>query len=401
MRINIKASSIFINLFIVIVLFFPVKFFDLYHIAIIIPLLLLGFSSKPKKSFPLYLILTIIIYWIFTSWIRSLITGDLSKDLSEIFRFIPLALLILYKDEFEHIKSPAIKIIIFYLWVNFIICVLQYLYKDSSLITNFFSLVYNSNIHVQESLALNSRALGLSMRPNSNGAICLLLTIFVVFKFNVKNKITLIIKTITILAGLISLLLSQSQTAFLALLVIVFYFIFLFFIKKTFITAFFLSVIIIFCATISVSFNLLNKLEDKENGLYYLSTLFEQGTERSSYKSRIEKRDYMIDTAFKTPSFFIIGWGKDYFGAEITATDNEHLYIALVYGPIIWLALIIVAFLAGFKYTILFLKTSNKNYLFKSSIILSWVIIAIPAAFITYPQALILSALFLNYNDEQ
>ncbi|MEX6178930.1 hypothetical protein AB6G03_18610 [Providencia hangzhouensis] len=74
----------------------------------------------------------------------------------------------------------------------------------------------------------------------------------------------------------------------------------------------------------------------------------------------------MIDTAFKTPSFFIIGWGKDYFGAEITATDNEHLYIALVYGPIIWLALIIVAFLAGFKYTILFLKTSNKNYLFKS-----------------------------------
>ncbi|MEX6120665.1 hypothetical protein [Providencia hangzhouensis] len=102
----------------------------------------------------------------------------------------------------------------------------------------------------------------------------------------------------------------------------------------------------------------------------------------------------MIDTAFKTPSFFIIGWGKDYFGAEITATDNEHLYIALVYGPIIWLALIIVAFLAGFKYTILLLKTSNKNYLFKSSIILSWVIIAIPAAFITYPQALILSALF-------
>ncbi|VEH57124.1 Lipid A core - O-antigen ligase and related enzymes [Providencia rustigianii] len=389
-----------VNLFIFLTLFFPAKYFDLYHIVVIIPLILLGITSKPTKGLALYITIIIIIYWIFTSWIRSLVTGEILKDLSEIFRFIPLALLFLFRKNFININKSFISIVTLYLWINFLICILQYLFKDSSIITYTISIFYNSEVHLQESLLLNSRALGLSPGPNSNGIMCLLLTLFIIFKFNVNHYFDRLLKYSTILIGTFSILLSQSQTAFLTFFIIATYITILYLVKKPFFIIP-LVLVILSASILFLNLNLLQKLEDKQGGLYYLSTLFKEGTERSSYKIRIEKRERIINSALETPEFVFIGWGKDYFGSKSSATDNEHIYIALVYGPLIWFSLILVAFLYGLKYTILFLKRNNKDYLFKSSIILGWVVISIPAAFITDPQILILSALFLNNNNEQ
>ncbi|HCD1954659.1 TPA: hypothetical protein NBI99_005122, partial [Escherichia coli] len=102
------------------------------------------------------------------------------------------------------------------------------------------------------------------------------------------------------------------------------------------------------------------------------STLFEQGTERGSYQLRVEKRNEMIEKALSNPGYSLIGWGKDYFGDDTSATDNEHLYIALVYGPLIWLAFVLVCFYYGAKYTLLYLKSGISNHLFIPVISLCW-----------------------------
>ncbi|MCS6724573.1 O-antigen ligase family protein, partial [Proteus mirabilis] len=340
--------------------------------------------------------LLFIIYWIISSSIRFFISGDNLRDALETFRFIPIFLFFLYKKCFIIKKQSLYNIFIVYIVLNSFLCFLQYYYKSDSTIVNFIAYFYNSDIHFNESLLLNSRALGFSMGPNSNAVIILLCLFFIFFKYKPTSKLQSFLKYITITLGIISLILSQSQTGIIALIAISIYLIVMYFIKKPQIITVCTLFITFFAVIIIANTSLLDKLSDKNGGLYYLSTLFKQGTERSSYQIRIEKRNAMIDTAISKPFYSFIGWGKDYFGDESSATDNEHLYIALIYGPIIWILILSVAFYYGSIYTIKYLYSKNFELLLVPTTMLCWVIVAIPAAFITYPEALILSALLLN-----
>nr|WP_133147001.1 hypothetical protein [Vibrio splendidus] len=300
----------------------------------------------------------------------------------------------------KHEKGFIVKVTITYIYLNSIVSYLQYSYKLNSIVVNSVAYLYNSIDHVNDSLLLNSRALGLSMGPNSNAVIIILCVLFIFYKYNPISAKEVIFKYITLLFGLCSLLLSQSQTGFIASIAIIFCIYILRLIKNPFPSLFKLTLLLIIAVPLVFNSNIISKLEDKEGGLFYLSTLFEKGTERSSYQLRVEKREEMIEKALDLPGWALIGWGKEYFGNESSATDNEHLYIALVYGPLIWLVIVLTALTISLKSVINHLRTNDMSYLFLPSIMLCAVIFALPAAFVTYPQSLILSAVFLSNENE-
>ena len=389
------------NTFVFFVLFFPVNLYYVYHFIILIPLIVLFFIKKATLNTPVRLMLLFLGYWIVGDAIRLFCMGDNVRDFFEIFRFIPVLIFLLYKDFLKPQNDTLIHIVCVYVLFNFFISLIQFLFKDSSLLVHVIGSIYNSNIHFNESLLQNSRALGLSMGPNSNAIMVLLCIVFLWFKFKPKKTLAKLLKISSVLAGILTILLTQSQTGFITLAVLIFYIFILNLMRKPILT---LSFAFIFVVPFSLYFfntSLISELGQKKGEFYYLSTLFEQGTERGSYQLRVEKRNEMIEKALSNPGYSLIGWGKDYFGDDTSATDNEHLYIALVYGPLIWLAFVLVCFYYGAKYTLLYLKSGISNHLFIPVISLCWVVFAIPASFITYPASFVLSILFLNYEDEQ
>ncbi|MGU9865528.1 hypothetical protein [Kluyvera ascorbata] len=397
---NSKKANSIANIFLLFVLFFPVNYFYAYHFIILIPLGAYLIKNKAKWNNSVKLLLLFLAYWIVGTAVRFVFYGDNLRDIFEIFRFIPLLLFLMHKDEFKRVGKFSFIIICTYLLFNCYISTLQFLYKDSSPMVVLIGHIYNSELHFNESLLLNSRALGLSMGPSSNAIIVLLCMIFVWFKFITLNKFDVALKYSALLAGVSTILLTQSQTGFITLGVIVGYLILLNFIRKPLLTSFILGGVILPGFLMLSSSNLISDFGQKNGGLYYLSTLFDQGTERGSYQLRVEKRNEMVSKAINSPGFMMIGWGKDYFGDDTSATDNEHLYIALVYGPLVWIVFMLACFYFGVKYSFLFLKYGKNKYLFAPVLTLCWVVFAIPASFITYPASLILSVFFLNYDDE-
>lgn len=395
-----KKSNSIASIFLLFVLFFPVNYFYAYHFIILIPLGAYLIKNKARWNNSVKLLLLFLAYWVIGTAVRFMFYGDNLRDIFEIFRFIPLLFFLMHKDEFKRIGKISFVIICTYLLLNCYISILQFLYKDTSPLVVFIGHVYNSELHFNESLLLNSRALGLSMGPNSNAIIVLLCMIFLWFKFVTSNKIGIVLKYSTLLAGASTILLTQSQTGFITLGAIIGYFILLNFIHKPLLTFLIMSMFTLPSLLMLSNSNLISDLGQKNGGLYYLSTLFEQGTERGSYQLRVEKRNEMVSKAINSPGFLMIGWGKDYFGDDTSATDNEHLYIALVYGPLVWVIFMFACFYFGVKYSFLFFKHGKNKYIFVPVLILCWVVFAIPASFITYPASLILSVFFLNYEDE-
>ncbi|MGI2787759.1 hypothetical protein [Vibrio fluvialis] len=397
---NLVKNLFLIKIWLLLVLFFPVKYFIFYHLVILLPLLIFTYFNGGKLNLEVKILLCFIFYLIVTAIIRFLFNPENIRDVFEIFRFMPLLVFFMLKDKLNTFFDYAVKYVCGYIALNFVVSLFQYKYKFDSIIVNIVRVLYNSPKHFEESLMLNSRALGLSMGPNSNAVIVLLCIIFILFKFIPKTKIEYIYKISILCLGLISLILSQSQTGLIAMMMVVTCIFISLFIRSPMKTGGFLAIIIsIFILLPNTKF--LDKFGDRETGFYYLSTLFEQGTERSSYVLREEKRDYMLDEALSEPRFALIGWGKDFFGEYTSATDNEHLYLVLVYGPLVWLLIVGVALVVSLKYLYSYFSIGRFKELFVPSIMLSAVIFALPAAFITYPQSLILAALFLNYDYKE
>ncbi|MBS0847956.1 O-antigen ligase family protein [Citrobacter sp. JGM124] len=389
------------SIFLLLVFFFPVNYFYLYHIVVIIPLAILLLGSKIRLSNALIVLSLFIFYWLIGTSIRFIIQGDNLRDFFEIFRYVPLLFILMLAPKFRQAGSISFNVIIFYLISNFVVSLFQYLFKESSVLVQIIGYIFNSPVHFQESLLLNSRALGFSMGPNSNAVISLLCVIFIFFRYEVTGFFTRILKIAALLCGFFTILLTQSQTGLVTLGVIITYIIIMLVIRKPSKLILPASIFGLFLVIFLTNSNILNDLSRKDGGLYYLSTLFEQGTDRGSYQLRVEKRDQMITRALNSPLYAAIGWGKDYFGDDTSATDNEHLYIGLVYGPLIWLLLLVYGFYYGVKYSMFFIKTGDLKTLFTPVLILSWVVFALPASFITYPESLILGALFLNYGYKQ
>lgn len=395
-----KNDNLLAKLWIIIILFFPTKYFLIYHILIFIPLLALFTICRPALYFESKVLLLFLLYYLTGCVIRNLFNPENVRDIIELFRFMPLLLFFLFRYVFDSLFVFSIRCTIVYLLINTLVCILQYSYKANSALVTFIGYIYNSPKHFEESLLMNSRALGLSMGPNSNAVVILTCVIFILFKFKARSGLQMLIKYTSVILGLLSIILSQSQTGFITIAVVILALFIVSLIRYP-LRTFVITLLLALLGVCTLSFTSVSDMfNGKDNKLYYLTTLFEQGTERSSYVLREEKRNIMLEHAAESPSYAFIGWGKDYFGDFTSATDNEHLYIGLVYGPLIWFVVITSSFIISLRYLRLFFQKGGYQYLFVPSLILSGVIFALPAAFITYPQSLMLAALFLNYDSK-
>lgn len=294
----------------------------------------------------------------------------------ELFRYIPLFFFLLTYKKYKIEYIPLCRILFVYAGIDFFVSILQTLNVG---VVNFISRLYASDLHIQNSLGLSLRAIGLSRGPGDHGAIMVVL--FVFFFSNCFYKYSKL-NLWGCLLTLITILLSQSQTSFIAMMFAIFVILFYYFLlgrKNQKYKSIKLGVLLTVCGVFFVNYFFKN--------LRYLYTLIERGTDRSSFQLRLEKTDFIISEIKKDPILSIIGFGKDYWGELSSAMDNEYLYIFAVYGLVIFILAIFFVILHLYRGFFLQSVFINKGLYF---VIVAGLVIAYPTSFFTEPRIIIL-----------
>ena len=388
-----KVSSInekIIYTFLLFTLFFPVKFiYAYYSVTLFLILFFFFFNSKySKKSFVLMVMGGFISLIFINSVISSIyLNSDFFRNFTEVFRFLPLFIIVLLYEKIEIEFKIIIMIVGFYTIVNLTVNILQFAHFSA---INFVGDIYSSDIQVEKSLGVANRALGLSSGPGSNGAISVVLSIiFLVNYFYGKEyrKYSIFLY----FSSFLSVLLSQSQTGFVAIS----------FISFLILTDFILKninkkkIYRIFPFLISFILALFYLLAIYWDKLKYLLTLFEMGTNRSSYEARENKVSYIFDIINQNQFFLWIGHGKDYIPFA-TGMDNEYVFSLAIYGILGSMFLLIMMF-----YMIFFSYLGKDIY---SKILFFYIlvgfVIAWPSSFLTDTRIALILFLFLALSQK-
>lgn len=393
----LKGSNIFHNskdaylyFFLSFIFFFPTKYFSIYHVFFLLLVslfpFLYGFTLKNKKSLLLFFAF---VFLIFASSVLSAIYYNVSvvRNLSEVFRFLPVFFIAFsFCKNRENVLNIFSKFILFYSFIVLIVSCLQF-YKFS--IVDSVTDLYGAANHIELSLGISSRTLGLSSGPGQNGAI-----MAVLYAISLAQLIVSQSKRKWFLVSLFSLLsvfLSQSQTSFVVVGGVTFYACLLGVIRhdlfslkiflKIFSGFFLLSIIVYFIM---------------KDSLKYLFNLFSQGLERNAFQARLSKSEGIFDSILENPFFLVFGHGKDFFGNVSTSMDNELLFYLAVYGVFasviifsFYLAILVQPFFRGRKHLV-----ENPYFLSLNFIIVVGVVMAYPSAFILDPRILFIVVFF-------
>jgi hypothetical protein len=381
-----KITQQYFLFFIVLLLFFPAKNINLYH-ALIVAYLGFGFFLIDKKltigKEVLLLLFFIFLVSFSALWSSIYFLNDPLRNLSEVFRFFPvlMVLMIFGRSHFFY-DSLFLKAILFYSFLVFLVCWLQFFDADFiSPVTRF----YSSDNHIELSLGVSSRALGLSQGPGQNAS--LMAVIYAISLGQLVRKVNVFAWFfVTIFSGL-SIFMSQSQTGFIVLLGVTLYCLFYVFIKwrifgsKSTFSSFFL----LFLGGSGVLLYFVDQLS-------YLFTLFTHGLARSSFQNRVSKSSDIFFDVIDNPFFLMLGHGKDFFGPISGTMDNEWLFYLSVYGflplSMIVLFYLFVVFQSLFKGRQFFER--KPYYVSLSFVVVAGVVLAYPTSFILDPRVLLL-----------
>ena len=378
--------EIITTLLLFIILFFPTKFFSLYF-AIIIALsilifILARFEVKKTVYLTLFLCLTGLIF--FNSSLSSIYLGSsFFRNITEVVRFFPIIIILSSYRFFIIDFSRFYFILTLYVILASFVNIFQFL--NFGFVSK-ISEIYNDPEHIQNSLEIANRSLGLSGGPGPNGIIFVVLFIFFLTTL-LSNRYKFVSLTMMLLS-LISIFCSQSQTAFVALGLVVL-FILGAWLPKNYNKKYFYQNFSILLITLSCSFIYFS---DEIQNLKYLNTLFDQGLERSSYQNREVKFNETIGVVENNYFFSLIGHGKDYI-PNSSALDNEYLFVFAVYGV---LGLILILFF--YFYNIIYMYFKGSENIYKYLIVFTsfaGLIVAWPSSFILDPRVLFLLCLYI------
>jgi len=374
-------------------LFFPTKYFDAYHLLMIVLVSLwawvTGFGIRREKVF--FIICLFFVFIVFSSSIGFFYyQTDPIRNFSEMIRYIPLLILSFSMRENQG-GADYIKIIKYAFFIYSVLCLLLSVLQVSKVgLVDGVSDLYGSTHQLEISLGLESRALGFSSGPGQNGVIMTIIFSFSLARVYLdKNKNLAIF---TVIVSFFTVLFSQSQTAFLVISGVTFYSsLYAIFILKGKCRVIGINVLLVL---VPVGFIGLFLMEDS---LSYLFTLFSHGLERSSYQARVIKTDYLFNMTLDHPISFLFGHGKDYFGPVAGHTDNEYIFYLGVYG---FSFLVLIVFIYALILSLGYLH--KRNYIISSGfylslhfMILSGLFLAWPSAFILDPRLLFLVSLVL------
>lgn len=381
----IGLNSKILSFLLLFVLFFPSKYLYFYYFVIISTLSGLAVFNKNslKRSFSLNIFLTIFLGVIVSALLPVIYFGSsLMKNFTEILRFIPVILLLLNFAKININYNYLFCIISLYTIINFLISFSQF---NSPGLVGFITNLYSSNLHIENSLNISSRALGLSSGPGSNGSISALLSIFFLVTYFFHNNY----KKLSIFFYILSfanILLSQSQTSFVAIILVSLSIVVYFFFKN--IKSYEITRLIPFLfIMIGAILGVVNIYIDK---LRYLFSLFEVGLSRSSYTAREDKVAFVMDLIMQNPFFLIFGHGKDFVPFS-NAMDNEYVFIISVYG-----CFTLSIFIIWYLYSLLFIFVYKNIYAYLVTFTLAGgLIIAWPTSFILDSRLMFIFSLYL------
>lgn len=368
------------------ILFFPTKLFSLYYALIIVLAFLTFFLAKFEVKRTIYLtffVCLVGLIFISSSFSSIYFGSNFFRNITEVVRFLPVIIILAGYRFFVISFLRVYSILVLYVILASLVNIFQFL---NFRFVNKISEIYNDPDHIQNSLEIANRSLGLSGGPGPNGIIFVVLFIFFLTTL-LSNRYKFVSLTMMLLS-LISIFCSQSQTAFVALGLVVL-FILGAWLPKNYNKKYFYQNFSILLITLSCSFIYFS---DEIQNLKYLNTLFDQGLERSSYQNREVKFNETISVVENNYFFSLIGHGKDYI-PNSAALDNEYLFVFSVYG-----LLGLILFLFFYSYNIIYMYFKGSENIYKYLIVFtsfSGLIIAWPSSFILDPRVLFLLCLYI------
>ena len=313
-------------------LFMSNKSFDFYYVGVIFLLILLVFQSSVVINRSLLLVF---LFFSLVFFLRTIILFG-NYDLKELLKFV-LAFGILSLVNFR--LSICIKIVVSYIFLDFTIGILQFFhipFWGSEFINSF----YGSEVFFDLLSADNVRAYSLSSSSGSRGAVLILIFLIVNnFKFGWKYA-----KSVLIFFLSVSIIIAQSKTAFVILVMYALYSLFRF--SKLYFILF--MCIVLLYGSVVLSEYLIYFSE------YY--DLLENGLNTSSVTNgRFVNWNYYLNGFVSNPMTFLFGPGRDFYdlkGEFAPAFDSDYLYLLVNFG------FLGALFVGGFLFTI-FLKSSK------------------------------------------
>lgn len=336
------------------------------------------------KRFLLLVILSFFSFQLFLVLFRDMI--NLSnvniRDLTEIIR-LSVILGILY------IAFSVQKDVIFINNVFSLLVVLDFFVSLSqkqffpSFVADSVQSFYQSTYHIDNALGISGRAMGLFPDPSTHGLASSLLAIYFIWLYEKYRRSWFLI---IFLFSVLSVIMSQSQTAFIALVFAMSIFVIC---NMIFIGGLKRLVVYGFCLSLVVGFFFWIR-----DHISYLLSLFRYGLGRSSFENRLDKTAFSIDAMHDRAAGVVFGWGKNYLGDIARALDNEYLFVYLVYGApglFLFVGLLVALLVFGLK---------RRNVLLLAVTILG-VLAAYPSSFFLNLKLLFiyLSIVFVSFRD--
>jgi hypothetical protein len=391
-RPGVDSAYLTFTVFVLLVLIVPFKSIYIYYIAVCA--VLVGFTlGTPRVQHRIAMVFAALVLFVVAgALLRTIALPDRNpRDYVEAARFVPLILIYTSMYRWRGLRLESlVDAAVIYLMINGFVSVLQFLQVDLFGVSRVVSQVYAADHHTGRALLISRRALGLSPGPGQHGAILFVLGTLVLYGALTLHGRRSFVCLIALIVALGSVLLSQSQTAFLVTLAVMLgmlcYHLLLGEPRSRVLSGIVLGAGLISAgtifATIAAQFR-------------YLYTLFVYGLGRSSYVIREEKWETLLSSTFEAPGWAPIGWGKDFFGPLSGAMDSDLVYIYCVYGVIVFAAFLgfVIWFLGGTFGRMVSRRTQSGHSVLLFFLVLGGLVFSWPNAFFTSPNILIILAL--------
>lgn len=309
-----RSHSIGYTILIVFFLFVPNTIFEIYYLlcGTVLAVILLKNRSISKSSFILFLFFTI------PFLIRFLVFGGV-EELKE---YVKLIWIFLLFNIPSHRARFLPHLLFAYVFIDFLISLTQFLHLSNPIV-ELIQTLYNAENHLR-SLEYNSvRALGLSSGPGQHGVILFIMFLVVYYRRDVITG--KLLKYLFFALTLLAILLSQSKTIFLSVILFIsFEFVF----RRDF--TLFPFVFAVFLLVLTQLNNLIKLF--REYGDIIQGAIF-----TSSFHARLDKWISFLEPMEESPLFLLFGPGRSFLtsiGTSAGAYDSDYIYLIVNYGLI-------------------------------------------------------------------
>jgi hypothetical protein len=373
--------------FLVLLLMVPFKNWYVFYVISFSLIFIFTFNERLRWNSPAKILAIGLIYFFFMTCFRFLTTFEpIVRDYVELFRYMPLLYLMLNLNYFKSIcYDDIIRACFVYLLIDGSVTLLQFFNFNFLGIIDIAHTFYTSDgFFTSEDMTVTNRSPGLSAEIGGHGAILMCMTFIMLSGIMTKCHYKWLPYSGFVLS-LVLLILTQSRTAFVATIFILFlalllYLLFGYFKHRR-------KVLVISTSLICVSMIIFINYYDSLKNIGYLMKLADIERSEGATAVRFAKWAFYFEAVEEQPLWLLTGWGKDFFGAKSGRFDNDFLYFFFVYGPFVLMSFLLFYVRYIFKILLNFKKYALNN--FEVSFFFALMgggLIAFFASFFLYPQ---------------